>query len=165
MRKRKTLLVLVCFMIIIIFTGCLDKMPRIRVKAENLDLTEEDFNELSKEAKLLDGDMKEDFVRLTFDVYIENIKRDDNNKVKVLNLNKFNTEEKTRIIYMKEIENNDSDPNHLFSGKYYLDLRGLSREEIVKLYKELELSVNYVVNGNLSEEIYKFDDNFNLNSQ
>lgn len=42
--------------------------------------------------------------------------------------------------------------------------RGLSREEIVKLYKELELSVNYDVNGNLSEEIYKFDDDFNLNS-
>ena len=54
-------------------------MPRIRVKAENLDLTDEDFNELSKEVKLLDGDVKEDFVRLTLDVYIENIKRDDDN--------------------------------------------------------------------------------------
>ena len=140
-------------------------MPRIRVKAENLDLTDEDFNELSKEVKLLDGDVKEDFVRLTLDVYIENIKRDDDNKVKILNLNKFNLENKTRLIYMKEIENDDNDPNHIFSGKYYLDLRGLSREEIVKLYKELEISVSYNVNGNLSEEVYKFDDNFNLRSQ
>ena len=164
MKRRKTLLVLVCFMIIFIFTGCLDKLPKITVKAENLDLTEEDFNELRKETELLDGDSKEDFVRLTFDVYIENIESNDNNKVKVLNLNKFNTDGKVRLIYIKEIEKDDSDPKHLFSGKYYLDLRGLSREEIVKLYKELEISVNYVVNGNLSEEIYKFDDNFNLNS-
>ena len=86
MKRRKTLLVLVCFMIIFIFTGCLDKLPKITVKAENLDLTEEDFNELSKEVKLLDGDVKEDFVRWTFDVYIENIESNDNNKVKVLNL-------------------------------------------------------------------------------
>lgn len=165
MRKRKTLLLLVCFMTFIIFTGCLDKMPKVTVKAENLDLTEEDFNELSKETQLLDGDSKWGFVRLTFDVYIENIKRDDNNKVKVLNLNKFNTEDKTRLIYVKEIENNDIESNHLFSGKYYLDLRGLSREEIVNLYKELEFSINYVVNGNLLESIYKLDDDFNLNLQ
>ena len=165
MKRRKTLLVLVCFMIIFIFTGCLDKLPKITVKAENLDLTEEDFNELSKEVKLLDGDVKEDFVRLTFDVYIENIKRDDKNTVEVLNLDKFNTEDKTRLIYMKKIENDKSNPNHLFSGKYYLDLRGLSREEIVNLYKELELSIYNVVNGKLSESVYKFDDNFNFNSQ
>lgn len=48
MRKRKALLVLVCFMTFIIFIACLDKMPTVTVKTENLDLTEEDFNELTK---------------------------------------------------------------------------------------------------------------------
>ena len=43
MKRRKSLVVLVCFMIIFIFTGCLDKLPKITVKAENLDLTEEGF--------------------------------------------------------------------------------------------------------------------------
>ncbi len=163
MRKRRGIVVLVFFMTFIILTGCLDKMPRRTFKAENLDLTEEDFIELKKEVQLLDGDVKEDFVLFTFDVSIENIKRDDNNKVKVLNLNKFNTKDKIRLVYAKEIEDNGSESSYTFSGKYYLDLRGLSREEIVSLYKELDFIINYVVNGKLSESVYKFDDNFNLN--
>jgi len=37
MRKRGALLVLVCFTTCIILTGCLDKMPRVTFKAENLE--------------------------------------------------------------------------------------------------------------------------------
>lgn len=136
-------------------------MPTVTIKTDFNDLTEKDFKVLFSSIENLSGDLKEDFCMLNVEGKIENFNINKDSKVIVTNLEKFNDNEKVRLTLINEYYEIDANDDGVFTGDYYFDLRGLEKEEILNIFSEVEIKVNYYIKDILQEDVYKVIDNNN----